>query len=92
MNVPQVPFFEKIQRQLHQVFKQRRLPLNIGQRPEHDGDPGPGDADHRAEQGEEDQPQTDDRQQAVVMRLNDMVGHQLRSHRQQQVDRFDDYR
>lgn len=52
----------------------------------------PGDADHRAKQGEEDQPQTDDRQQAVVMRLNDMVGHELGPHGQQQVDRLNDER
>ena len=27
----------KVQRQLQQMFEQRRLPLNIGQRPQHDG-------------------------------------------------------
>lgn len=36
-----VPFLEKVQRQLQQMFEQRRLPLNIGQRPQHDGNPCP---------------------------------------------------
>ena len=65
------------------MIEKSRFPLNIGQRVERQRSPCAQHADKGAEEGKEDQTNTDNREQALIVGHDHVVSDQLRAYWQQ---------